>query len=403
MRRALCAAALALVVGGAAVAADYGLVLATTGEYGSDAEEGEFSFAGQSTPWFSAALGEKITLYLSGKLTFHYQDGEEAWEWPPLFELERTELTFYPSQGAYFSFGRQWFSDSGGMLARGFFDGLQGSVGLGRVRLRVGAFYTGFLYKETAEILMTRGDFEAYYMPLEYGDPATYFASRRLFATIAGELPDLSSRTSLTLAALAQFDLNAYQEILHSQYLEARLGIDAVDTLRCIITGVGGVTEDEAAGLSANFAAALGTEWNLPGELPDMLAAEFRWGSGAVNDGIGPFKPLNGIAQGSVFAPTLPGIMNARISYTARPHHTLSVSALGIFFGRTDLETFRDRELDDASKDRFLGGELDGQLLWAPQSALRLSAGGGVFFPGGAFVENTKLRWKTTINLVLSL
>jgi hypothetical protein len=240
-------------------------------------------------------------------------------------------------------------------------------------------------------------------MPLDYGDPATYFASRRLFATVAGEFPDLSSRTSLTLAALAQFDLNDYQETLRSQYLEARFGMEAVETLRVIITGTGGLTENESAGVKANFAAALGTEWDIPGGLPDLLSAEFRWGSGAVNDRIGPFAPLSGIAQGSVFAPTLPGIMNARVSYTTRLHSAVSLSAGSVFFGRTDLETFQDRELDGAAKDRFLGGELAGQLIWAPQSALRLSAGGGVFFPGGAFVETAAIRWKTSINLVLSL
>jgi hypothetical protein len=95
--------------------------------------------------------------------------------------------------------------------------------------------------------------------------------------------------------------------------------------------------------------------------------------------------------------------MNARASYVMRPHRALSFSAVAAFFGRTDLETFIDKELDSASKDRFLGWELYGQLIWAPQSALRFSAGGGAFFPGDAFVENAEIRWKVNAGLIVSL
>jgi hypothetical protein len=199
--------------------------------------------------------------------------------------------------------------------------------------------------------------------------------------------------------------LNDYEgdPALHSQYLEACLNIAAMDTLRFTLTGSGGLTEIEWTYPRFNFAAVLQTDWEVPGGLPDMFTAELRWGSGSVNEDIGPFKPISGISQGGIFAPTLPGIMNARASYTARPHRTFSLSAAATFFGRTDLETFTDDELDGASKDRFLGWELYGQLIWAPQSALRFSAGGGVFFPGGAFVEDAGMRWKVNAGLIVSL
>jgi hypothetical protein len=151
------------------------------------------------------------------------------------------------------------------------------------------------------------------------------------------------------------------------------------------------------------LAAALGADWEIPGKLTDMLSAEFRWGSGAVNRAIGPFRPVSGIAQGSVFTPTLSGTMNARASYAVRPHRTLSFNAAGVFFWRTDVTTFRDAELDGASTDRLLGAEVYGQLVWVPQSALRLSAGGGFFFPGRAFVEGAPGRWNVNAALTVSL
>jgi hypothetical protein len=404
MRRAFLAVTLMLALAGAVFSVDFGLILNTAGEYTPDTDGQGFTFSEGIGPWFSMALGGKTNLYFSGKVTLEY-GVQEAWIWPLLVELERTELNFRPVQTVYFSLGRQWFGDTGGMIVSGFFDGFSGAFGLGIARFSLGAFYTGFLYKKTAEIQMTTGDLERYYAPLDYGDLASYFSSRRVLASIVGDFPDLTSRFSFSVSALAQFDLNSYEgeSALHSQYLETRFYIEAIDFLRFTITGIGGLTEIEGTNPAANFAAALQADWEVPGRLPDMFTAELRWGSGAVDDNIGPFKPVSGISQGSVFTPTLPGIMNARVSYTARPHRTFSLSAVTVFFGRTDLETFTDVELDGASKNRFLGWELYGQLIWAPQSALRFSAGGGAFFPGGAFVEGAGIRWKVNAGLIVSL
>jgi hypothetical protein len=134
-----------------------------------------------------------------------------------------------------------------------------------------------------------------------------------------------------------------------------------------------------------------------------MVNAELRWGSGAVNDRIGPFLPVSGIAQGTVFTPTQPGLMKVRAAYTARPHRTVSLSVETAVFWRTDLETFTDTELNGLSTDRFLGTEVSGVLAWAFQSALRLNAGGGVFFPQGPFVEGAGIRWKVNGGIILSL
>jgi hypothetical protein len=147
---------------------------------------------------------------------------------------------------------------------------------------------------------------------------------------------------------------------------------------------------------------ALGADWEFPGDLPDMLTGELSWGSGAVSKAVGPFMPVNGIAQGTVFTPTLSGLMNGRLSYAVRPFSTLSLNATAAVFFRTDLETFNDPELN-TSKERFLGGEFYGQLVWAPQSPLRITAGGGLFLPGGAFDKEADPRWKIDAGFILSL
>jgi hypothetical protein len=389
-----------LVYGGTAVAGDFGIVLGGTGDYVSDTGGKGADFAGSLTPWFSAALGGNAGLYLSGKAVIEHKRGQEAG--PPLFELERAEVNFRPAQAVYVSLGRQRYRDSGEMIVSGLFDGIYGSFGFDWARFSLGAFYTGFLYKEAEEILMTAEDQDRYLKPLNYGDAETYFASRRVFLPLGLEFSDLASRLSLALTILSQFDVNGARA-LNTHYLEIRLDAEAADALRFGLTAVGGLADYKGAETRTNFAAALSMDWDVPGALTDIVNAELRWGSGAVNERIGPFLPVSGIVQGTVFTPTQPGLMNARAAYTARPHRTVSLSVEAVVFWRTDLETFTDKELNGLSTDRFLGTEVSGVLAWAFQSALRLNAGGGVFFPRGPFVEGAGIRWKVNGGIILSL
>jgi hypothetical protein len=403
MKRNLFSLILTLGIGVFAAAADFGLVIGGTGEYVSDTGGTGPGFTGTFSPWVSAALGKTLSLSVSGKLSVEYEYEHRAWAKPLLFELERTELSFRPAQKVYLTLGRQRFKDSGGIIASGLFDGASGSFGLGAARLTGAVFYTGLLSKKTAEILMSAEDLEAYRRPLNYGEPMTYFASRRILAHIGADFPGLTPRTALNLSLLAQYDLNSHANPLHSQYLELRYGLEAADTLRFTLAGTGALTEQGNAEARGNFAAALAADWDLPGALTDLVHAELRWGSGAVNRRIGPFTPVTSISQGNVFSPALTGLMNLRAAYTAGFRRTLSASAEAVCFWRTDLETLTDRELDSASKDRYLGTETRAALTWAVQSALRLSAGGGVFFPGGAFREDAGLRWNLSGGVILSL
>jgi hypothetical protein len=395
--------ALLMLVCGTAAAADFGIVLAPTGDYVSDTAGSGLSFTGALTPWLSAAPGEIISLYFSAKATFAYEPRDDGLAWPPLFELERTELSIRPAQAVYLTIGRQRYRDAGGMIASGLFDGISGSAGFGWALFSLGALYTGFQYKETAEILMTAEDRDRHLKPLDYSDLMnTYFASRRALIPLDLTFSDLSSRLSLAFTLLAQFDLND-APALHTQYIEGRFGIEPVDDLRITVTGIGGLAESGGAKPRWHLAASVGADWDLPGALTDMLSAELRWGSGAASEAIVPFLPVSGIAQGTVFVPSLSGLMNLRAAYTARPHKTLSLSGEAVAFWRTDVQTFKDTGLDGASKDRYLGMELAGSLIWAFQSAFRASAGGGVFFPGGAFVTDAAIRWKINAGIILAL
>jgi hypothetical protein len=291
------------------------------------------------------------------------------------------------------------------MAASGLFDGLHGSAGFAWGRLSLGVFYTGLLYKETAEILMTAGDLENYGRELDYADGESYFASRRILAALTGEFPDLTRRSSLALTALAQFDVNpAGGGALHSQYLLGRYTYRPLEMLGLYVSGGLDLAEAEGAALQAGFAAAFGADWEPPSSIPDMLSAEGRWSSGAVNETVGPFRPISGIAQGAVFTPRLSALARVTGSYTARLFKTLSAEAGLHYFIRTDVETYADADLDPESSSRLLGGEVYGSAVWAAESGLRLTAGGGVFLPGTgrAFREDAPVRWKVSGGVVLS-
>jgi hypothetical protein len=382
--------------------ADFGLLLGSSGEYLSDTAGDGPGFSQTLGPWLSALITDNTSLSLAGKLTFAYRHDREEWLNPPPAEIERAELNFRPLPRLYLGLGRQTFRDPAGMIASGSFDGLSGSLGLGPARLSGGLFYTGLIYKESAKILMSRGDREAYARPLDYGEPGTYGASRRLAGTLGAEFPGLSSRTSLDLLFLAQFDLNGYDEgEYHSQYLEAWYRVEARESLEFYLTGIGSLNQGEGAG--GSLAWAFGLDWELPGGLRDMAQGELRWGSGRHGEGLGPFTGLNAISRGRVFTPTLGGMTDIRGLYTVRAGEKVSVFLGTGLFVRNDAETFYEGELDRDSGEGYLGAEFYGGFIWGPQSALRFNGEWGVFIPGGAFKEGTEPRWKLGGGVVVSL
>jgi hypothetical protein len=336
-------------------------------------------------------------------MTFAYEVHRE----PPaayVLEMERTELTLRPASGLYLSLGRQRFGDTAGLVASGLFDGADFSMKLGMSRLSLGLYYTGLLYKETANILLTQGDRERYEKPLDADGFEGYFASRRMLMALTADFPDLTSRTSLTAQALAQVDVNDDSEKLHTQYLELRFGADPLDPLHLTLGGIGEFLQrpDEFRGSVAAFG---GADWEVPGTLTDMLSAEALWTSGRSGEQIRAFTPVSGRNAGRVFDGGTGALMKTALSYRVRPLGSVSLEAGGAYFIRTDLETLRDSELDGDSDSRLLGGEVYGSLLWAPDPAFRFSMGGGAFFPkwGDAYREDAPVKWKVNVGMTLSL
>jgi hypothetical protein len=392
-----------LCLAAAAFAADFGVVLGAEGECaGAIAPEG-FSLASSASPWISAVLNERVNFHASGKLAYGYAaQGEPTGSF--FFEPERTELQWRPAPSFYLTLGRQRFQDALGIAASGLFDGALGSVNFAAGRLSLGAFYTGLLYKESAKILMTSADRANYAKPLATEGPSAYFASRRALLALAGEFPGLTPRTGLTVQGLAQLDLNDARDTLNSYYLEARLTAEPREPLH-LDAGVLGELLQGADEPRGSAAVSAGLEWEVPGLVSDLLSAKLLWTGGSNGGRGGAYVPVSGISAGRIFDPFLGALMSAGLSYRARPLAALSLEAGAAYFIRTDLESLADPELEGDSTSRLLGGEVYASLAWAPDPALRLTLGGGAFFPGwgGAFREDAPPRRKLSLGLIVSL
>jgi hypothetical protein len=369
-------------------AADLGLVLHETLEI----PNGDFSNRQTFTPWVSALFGSGVSLYLSGNLTLQH-DSDTGFRFIP--EPGYCAFGFDSGKGFTLDAGRLRYSDPLGYVASGLFDGLNMTLHTRLVQVSLGGFYTGLLYKESADVVMSADDL------LEFVDEDVWFAPRRTLLAAQGTL-GIGGSGSLTLGGLAQFDLRDGGR-LHSQYI---LGKAAASPLRGIDAEAGGVfgfVEPEGQAVSycgafsVNAGLALPTPWN------DRLAVGLWWFSGAVNEEIGPFLPLTALSPGTVFSPRQSALMLPRLVYTGRLHRALSLEVRALYFMRTDTETLRDGEMEFISDSYMLGGEFYAMLVWVPFSDVSFSLGGGVFLPGlGDALHADETRFHAAAGLIFS-
>jgi hypothetical protein len=358
--------------------------------------------------WVSAALGDKADLHVSAKAALKCRS--LIWQWPLRFEAERTEFIFRPAPGMILEAGRMEIEDTSRMIAGGLFDGFRASLDTEAWALRFGAFYSGFMFKETAEIFMTPRDERSYAVKLHYDDPETYFASRRvLFSTDA--TIKMKPGFSLGLATLAQFDLNKDGEDpsdrLHTQYLSILPRWILAEDLGLSADAILGLAETDRNDTLLFFAASAGLDWKIK-DRNDTLALDLHWAGGAHGNRIGPFEPVNVKAPGFAFNPRFSGVAVLSAAYNARPWKTVDLLARAAYFFRTDRDNFAFPDLapqfDPGSDSPLLGAEIYGLFDWTPFSFLRFWIESGVFLPGfgRAFVADAENRWRVKAGLTLS-
>jgi len=386
--------------------ADFGLILDQTAGYGGAANSGApansgaansgaFDYSGALVPWFSAVAGNG-GIHISASFKANWEN--DTLTYVP--ELLRTEFSWSFSSGE-FKLGRMQYTDPLGYIAAGLFDGASISLDAGGGIVSLGAWYTGLLYKERANITMTQAELQSYYTVLNYENfMDTYFAPRRVVSALGWEHPGLAERARVQLALLGQFDL-AGEDNLHSQYLTGKLSVP-IDTL---VFDLGGCLElmEFSDKYKIALAGELGVSWMF-------TAARFslsgRYAGGEAEDGdsvIAAFLPMSTVYQGEILKAKFSGLSVISLDYLGRLHQTFSAGLAASCFLRSDLGTYNGYPAG-AGNGYILGTEMFGRLLWSPVSDIQINLGGGAFLPAlGNVDRDAAIHWRVEMNLILSL
>jgi hypothetical protein len=398
-------------VAGAGFSVDFGILATVNPDLKFDYSKHTFAEAIANDinlrAWVSAALGEKADLYVSARVALKCRS--LIWQWPLRFEAGRTEFIFRPAPDMILEAGRMEIEEPSRVIAGGLFDGFRASRDAEALALRFSALYSGFMFKETAELIMTARDERSYAVKLDYADLETYFASRRVLLAA-----DATIKTKpgffLGLSALAQFDANNDRDdLLHTQYLSVLPRWTLKEDLDLRLGATLGLAETGRHNPRLFYAAAAGLDWKVQKFRNDTLLLDLHWAGGALGDTIGPFEPVNIKAPGFAFDPRFSGVAVLSAAYDTRPRKSVNLLAKAAYFFRTDRNNFAFPDLapqfDPGSDSPLLGAEIYGFFDWTPVSFLHFRTESGVFFPGlgRAVVANAENRWRIKAGLTLSI
>ena len=367
------------------------------------------------TPWFSWMGENGLSVYLSGLVNLQYtnlliteegKDGYSGWGDPyvPVVtpELTRFCLTYNTSLFSVEA-GRIWYNDVTGLAASGLFDGARFAMGLPFGSISASAFYTGFLYKENAEIKMTWLDTQEFDKQWFFDDFGKYFGSKRVIASVQYNIPFLEFH-NLSFEVLAQFDVNGERTAFHSQYGEAMANLYLNSVMGLNAGVLFEAKENQAGEFGAGFGAITGFRMLVPGGLNDMVRVTGKFGSGFSGDYLGYFSPINSHKQGEIFDWAMGGLWTGRVSYEIRILQSLFAEASFSLFGRTwKDEGYYNYETQKIEKSSPLHGfEAWTSAAYQPFDDIRVTLGGGAFFPTKDSAYSSDIIWKVSAGLTMS-
>jgi len=384
---------------------DFGLITNQYAEYSSEGDENHFRYQADILPRFSFLIGSTGEFFLSAGFTIGFED--ELYYVP---ELLRTEISLRFG-GSVIKAGRMNYSDPLAFVASGLFDGVQFTHFSKAGGFSIGAWYTGLLYKKTANITMTVKDQAIYDGALDYGDFLnTYFAPPRVLASVDWEHPSVGELLRLKTSVIGQFDLTKEDDKYHSLYLVLKAGLP----FKSFLIELGGSLEatlseaNDETQVSMAYACNLGLFWTLPTSFSSRLSLTGTYAAGRTDDFLRAFVPVTTKFYGNILQAKLSGLTVIDLNYTARISSVLGTSLTASYFIRNDLGTFNSYPavgaVNNAIRDGyFLGAEFFANLIWSPVSDLQLNLGGGAFLPSLGNVSDEKARWRIELTAIVAL
>ena len=389
-------------------ALDFGLLLDQNGGIsmplgGENPEDNEdsFEYSAALVPRFSSFVGENGSLFISASVKVKMEYDRVI----VIPELLRTDFTYSFSNGE-FKIGRMGYQDPLGFIAVGLFDGVNVSFDAGNGSIGIGTWYTGFLYKERANILTTYKDGDIHYYALDFSNlKDTYFAPPRVVAAIEYENQGLFEKAQLRAALIGQFDISNEETKINSQYAAAKISVPVNSFVYDIGLAAEMVeTKDEKKQdvIKPAMAGLLGASYMFS---QSRLSLSGVYSSGVSdNDSYTAFVPLTIVYQGNVLNAYLSGLSYISLDYLGRLHKTFSLGLNASSFIRTDLGTYAYPYSSVNSKGYIVGTEFFGCLYWNPVSDIKLNFGAGVFLPQLGNVDpKAAALIRAELNLIITL
>jgi len=380
---------------------DFGLVINANGGFGNAVyEDNDFDFKVDVLPRFSTLVGDNGEFVLSAGFSI---GKDEDFFYVP--ELLRTEFSMrFGNLGI--KVGRINYSDPLSFIANGLFDGVQYYHNSRAGSFRVGAWYTGFQYKKRANIAMTDADLTGVSTPVDYDDFFnTYFASKRVFASVGWEHPSVGEVLHLNTAVIGQADLNDGDTGYHSQYVILKAGIP----INNFLMEFGGSVElsqiatDEKNNFNVAFAGEIGLFLLFPSKFNSRLAFTGLIASGRTDDTFGAFIPITGKEYGYILKAKIPGLSIFSLNYSSKFNGSLDGSFTASYFVRNDLGTFSSYPVASDNEGYFLGPEISARITWSPASDLQFNLGGGAFFPSLGDTGAKEIKWRVDMSVIMSI
>ncbi|MCL2720325.1 MAG: hypothetical protein FWD47_03180 [Treponema sp.] len=328
------------------------------------------------TPRASFILSDIGFLYVSAGFTLWYDE-----EFYVLPELLRTELSFRFGRWGL-NFGRFVYTDPLGFVTDSLLDGFQITHTSGFGRLSLGAWFTGMLYKNNAQIIMTESDKTLFELPIDINNFAdTYFAPYRAVASINWEHPSVGGIIQLNTSLVGQFDLNTDKdERLHSQYFILKIGIP-INTFSIILGGSFGLTQ-VPGNMDYIYAGELGLFKTFPDKNAVLSFTARHASGGESGDSFGAFIPITAVYYGQIFKSKITGLTTFAIDYQTRISNIFGASFNVSYFARNDLSPVESNIVAPSEAGKhLLGAEIYTSLIFSPFSDLQFILGAGVFVP----------------------
>jgi len=354
----------------------------------------DVDYTGGFIPFFSTSFGDSGDLYISAwiKVVYEYEKTNFVGE------ILRAEYS-WRYKDYKIKAGRIPYAAPLDFIAEGYFDGAQAFYDTEFGTFNAGGWYTGLLYKKTANITMTPGDYLSYYdTDLDYSDFSnTYFASRRMLMAVGWEYPDIAGMINGKAGLLGQLDLNGDGTPYNSVYLSAKADMPIkqfiVSTGLCIQTAK---DFDDKTGIG--LAGELGGSWITPTPFFSQLSLTGRYSSGKKNSII-PFIPVTTKPQGNVLQAKLSGISALFLDYDAKLYPNVSAGLTASYFVRNgDI----DSAISFDSGGSALGCELFGRAAWNPFTDLSVNMGAGIFLPSlGNAAPDAGMQWRLELGFTL--